>query len=409
MRNNKGFVFVILFLLAVAIAAMAVTPIILRGIMYHSINYHEKAFYIAESGMRYYIKQLTNDNNWIDNGTITKNFAGGTFTVQVIGPAPREASRIILQSTGTIGPLPGEVSPFYRVIQQTVVRQSLSPWQFGAVWAGGTGGITVPISGMAYTDSYDSSLGRYNVNGNIGNDGDVVTNGDISISGLAHIGGDAQTGAAGTFNNQSAVSGTISHNFLNVPAPVTVPTDLANMAAEPAFSLGGQSTQGITGNHKYPSMTLSGQSVLTVTGPSRIYLTESSSLTISGQAKFAVSTSSTGPVIVYADGNVSASGQGITNDTYIPSNFQLYGTGTGAPGSYTYSLSGQSAMYGAVYAPNANMTVSGQGGLYGAVVGNDMILSGMAAIHFDEQLKNISVPGSGGGTGGIILQDWKEI
>jgi len=395
LNNKKGFISIVLFLLIITIAPAAL-PVIMRAITYHAINEYERAFFNAESGITYYIRsQLLNDNDWSNNAGLGPiNFGGGTFSVAVVGPSPRQANKIIIRSTGsvTVGS-----ATFSRTIEQTLLRSSLFSY---AAFARGSGGIDVTMSGQAYTDSYNSSIGRYNVNGNKGKNGDVGTNGDIRVSGLAYIDGDASTGPGGSFNNQQAVSGSISHTNNLILPPVTVPSSLSSLPNQGNYSLSGETSRSISGDNKYSSISLSGQSVLTVTGPANIYLTGGTGLSITGQAKLVVSNSSTGPVIVYADQNVSVSGQGIVNNTFIPSNFQLYGTGT----EQTFNLSGQADLYAAVYAPNVALSLSGQGGLYGSFVGDTISMSGQAYIHYDEALGSL-----GGGGGGIVRQNWKEI
>ena len=433
--NNKGFVSIVIFFLIIAIAVVFM-PIVMQSITYHTMKEHENAFFLAESGLKYYInKELVGNSDWTKDKiypaypipTIPNMpFGSGSFTV---GPKPGSVlspANITLQSTGFV--TVGSVT-FKRILKQTVRRES--PFD-SAIKAYGSSGITVELSGQAYTDSYDSSLGRYNVNGNISNHGDVITNGSISLTGQSQING-AQTPNA---------------NMTCPTTPIKVPDDLAGLTPVSALSVSGQNTVNITGDHKYTSITLSGQSKLIVTGPSNIYVTGNWS--ISGQSLFSVSSASTGPVIIYIDGNISASGQGITNDTYIPSNLQIYGTAlqnwdssvtysinknviyncsiweslqnnnlnhtpvsgswwsSGAP-TQTFTFSGQAALYGAIFSPFSNMTISGQGGIYGAVVGYDITMSGQSTIHFDEALKNLSLPGSTGGSGGLIFQDWKEI
>ena len=119
MKNDKkGFISVVLFFLIIAVC-LAVMPIIMSTRSYQAIDEPEKAFYIAESGIKYYAQHdLKSDTDWTNNAGIGPiNFGGGRFTVAVIGPAPREKERIIVRSTGTvtIG-----TQNFNRVIERTI-------------------------------------------------------------------------------------------------------------------------------------------------------------------------------------------------------------------------------------------------------------------------------------------------
>jgi uncharacterized protein (UPF0333 family) len=81
MSKNKGFVSIILFFLIVAIA-LAVMPVIMQNLTYHAVSENERVFFVAESGIKYYIKhQLPGDNDWSNNNTAipNKSFGGGYF------------------------------------------------------------------------------------------------------------------------------------------------------------------------------------------------------------------------------------------------------------------------------------------------------------------------------------------
>jgi len=121
MSNKKGLISIILLFLIIAIA-LAVMPIIMQNISYHAINEHERVFFIADSGIRYYIKsQLDTDTDWSDNNIkVTKNFGGGSFTAEVLAhpSAPEDPkSTIILRSVGQISV---GSTVFRRVVRYTV-------------------------------------------------------------------------------------------------------------------------------------------------------------------------------------------------------------------------------------------------------------------------------------------------
>lgn len=128
MKNKRGVAFIILFLVVVAIAAAAFYRIIMRGVWYHSISGYEEAFYIADSGIKYYVKnQLASDSDWSDNNAaVSRNFGTGTFTVtpthaslSATDPAFQgdPASAIILTSLGQLN-VAG--TNFSRVVRYTV-------------------------------------------------------------------------------------------------------------------------------------------------------------------------------------------------------------------------------------------------------------------------------------------------
>jgi len=297
-----------------------------------------------------------------------------------------------------------------RRVDVKAVKKNL--FQAYAVFAGGSGGgdsIAVKIGGGGFTDSYDSSRGRYNTVGidgqfNIGADGDVGTNADISVGGNGRINGDASTGFSGVFNDQGAVTGAITHDAnISLPA-VAIPSGLRILSGGGSID----SSRDITGEHKYTGIELSGGEVLTVTGPSSIYLTGPKSIKTTGAAAIIISSSSTGPVIFYVEGSVSASGQGIINSGLKPVDFQLYGTS----GCKSIDISGQGDFYGLIYAPAADLKIGGQGDLFGSYIGNTLQVaeSRRGGLHHDISIGT----GSGGSLPGFIPglwrpKDWKEV
>jgi hypothetical protein len=122
------------------------------------------------------------------------------------------------------------------------------------------------------------------------------------------------------------------------------------------------------------------------------------SLSLSGQS----SITSTGPVVLNfpsaSQNPISISGQGVQSSSNIPNDFQVNYGGTG-----TVSLSGNGASYAVVDAPNSALSVSGNGDFYGRVVGKTINYSGNGKFHFD---KNTSLgPQSNGGYQVISMRE----
>jgi len=101
MNKKKGFIAIIVLFFVIAIA-LAVAPIIMQNISFHALSEPERAFFLAESGIQYYIKHELDlsDDDWSDNtATITKTFGGGSFTVSVLQAS---TNRVELRSVGTV-------------------------------------------------------------------------------------------------------------------------------------------------------------------------------------------------------------------------------------------------------------------------------------------------------------------
>lgn len=229
MLNNKGFISIILFFLIVAIA-LAVAPIIMQNISYHAVSEQERAFFVADSGIRYYIKnQLVTDKDWRDNAGLSKNFGGGSFTIAVVGPNPRERARIIVRSTGSV--TVGSTS-FQRTIEQVITSNN-------------------PFNSSIY------GIGPMTLNGL----NSMTVNGDINISGtLTNI------------NSNLTVNGATNTNVPNL----TLPTVQWSYWQTLAQSYGAGYV--ITGNYTFPSSIPSG--VYYINGNATIQNTNNATYTI---------------------------------------------------------------------------------------------------------------------------------
>ena len=126
--------------------------------------------------------------------------------------------------------------------------------------------------------------------------------------------------------------------------------------------MNGQNTATLVGgNYCLHSITLSGGSTLTVSGPVKINLT----------------------------GAFTASGNSVVNPTLIPRNLQVATSFTGNNG---VTMSGNATGYFTVYAPGTSVTLSGNAELFGAAVGKTFTGSGKQQMHYD--VKTLDVWGT---------------
>ena len=382
-HNRKGFILV-LSLLTASVILILVIPYISRVVADYrfttKIYNSTAALDLAEAGIERALWEIGYNSmgftGWAavtdGDGNTTRTISVNSFqtsTGDTIGDYTVSAwiSADGLSSTVTsTGYAPNQVSQdAKRTVRVTCARNNFSKAIISL------NGIT--MSGQAYTDSYDSSLGPYSAQPHTQN-GDIATNGAISLSGGAYVNGDANPGADYPFSGTPSVSG--SYGTLQSPivvAPIPSSTmdaarlsnDNGNIIYAPyqnplsgyAFSVGSQST--ITfpgGTYYFTSISIGSQSTINVTGPSTIYVD---------------------------GGTVTISGQGVVNSG-SPANFVLYSTGA------SITLSGQSAFVGAIYAPSATVTLSGQENFYGSIICGANLDSGQAAIHYDLSLSNVA-------------------
>lgn len=93
-------------------------------------------------------------------------------------------------------------------------------------------------------------------------------------------------------------------------------------------------------------------------------------------------------LVIYLDGNLYArNSAGINNTTEDSTNFILYGTGE----EQIFDLKAKTEWYGAVYAPNADITIRADAAIYGSfVTANFRTTGGGSHIYYDAALQDVS-------------------
>lgn len=368
-KRDGGFILITVYLLL----ALLLVPA--AALFAHSLSHvrssqrlqsNLQAYQLAEAGLDWAITQFRNNPLWA-GGTGTLSAGNYTVTLQNLG---NNRQRVTSQGTANQG------FPAVRSVE-TIVLVTANPLFPYAMF----GNESVTLSGNANTDSYNSSVGPYN-SATAGSNGDVGTNGisagNVSLSGNASVNGDVYVGTGGDPNTVITMTGnsTITGgppSALNTPqpmTPVTVPGGLTN-----------QGNLSISGNN-------------TVTLPGGTYLYSSVSISGNGGLNF------TGPVTLYLTGQLSVSGNGIGTVSNLPPGLLIHVQGSG-----NVNFSGNANFYGAVYAPESDISISGNGAFYGATIGKKITNSGNGGVHYDEALQNV-----GGGAGGQVqVLSWQDL
>ncbi len=396
--NKKGSVLIIVFL-AIMVLSLAAGAMFWRTISERSSAraYKEstQAFWLAEAGLQRALWEINGGGSWdnwtdCDDEDNCKELAKGVYDNYEVRIEGVGESNPEITSTGY-----GASDSYYREINANLIRSGL--FSFAAF-----GDSSVTLGGNGSTDSYNSSDGDYGGD-NVGDNGDVGTNGDeegaVTVNGEnAQVNGDASTGAQGTIEGEENISGSKTHDNNVELSAVSIPSDLTSLSDSGDKHLSNDDdSQAISaGDYQFSSIQISG-GTLTLNGTVRIYLTDSHSLTISGGGSLVVN----GQLELYTAGDCNVGGNGIVNDSGLPSNLVIYSAHESSGESNGFTLSGNSAFYGAVYAPNANLAVTGDGDIYGALVGKTVSVSGNGDIHYDEALQDL-------GVSGYTIASWKE-
>jgi hypothetical protein len=253
-------------------------------------------------------------------------------------------------------------------------------------------------------DSYDSTAGAYNVNSNRNDKGsvgsiavtqDAVTIGNADIWGyVATGGGDPDIGSQGSVLGDDSPVGIkvdwdrIALDFyaefenISAPSPGAFPINLL-----PQNGTIGTATATTPTDYTIGSYSNSSSDTLTIDGPVVIIATGDIS------TKGTIQLTANGSVEFYVAGNVDIGGNGIVNSTNVPSKMLIFGTNT-VQGSKNITISGNGALKGAIYAPNANLELKGSGSageFMGAAVANNIKMTGNFEFHYDEALDSFSI------------------
>ena len=171
--------------------------------------------------------------------------------------------------------------------------------------------------------------------------------------------------------NSNEVWGVVEDFQCNMP---TITTDFAAAAASNDNNLIPLTSNGTSPWHPADPthLRLNSDDVL-VLPPGDYYFTE---VDIIGQAQLVI----TGPTNIYVAGDAHFAGGGIVNTTQDPHDLTIYSNGG------DLLLNGGSGFYGAILAPDSEVTLSGDADFYGTILGNGLDLMGTVKIHVDETL-----------------------
>jgi Flp pilus assembly protein TadG/cytoskeletal protein CcmA (bactofilin family) len=238
----------------------------------------------------------------------------------------------------------------------------------------------ISVPGTPLTDSFDSEEGSYSWS-TAGDRGSICSDGPINVDGNATIRGDARAGAGTTgvtITGAAEVTGSIGTRLekLNLP-----PVDASQAAASndnsqiPPIPEGNSWRSPVDANG---NLLLDGNKTLDLP-PGTYYLND---LTLTGQSVLNLS----GPTIVYLTGDLyRAGGTQVNFNTGLAANLQIFMTGGEA------LVTSNNDFYGLIYGPNTNITIDGSADFFGAVVGKTLTLTGSGTGHYDESLNSTEV------------------
>jgi hypothetical protein len=370
------------------------------------------AIAVSEAGIEEAMAHLNENgtnrtaDGWIADGTnVVKERTIGRDQLKISISRTVEPPLITCEAR-VINPVNGQLLPHPRIVRVGTTNKGVF---VKAMVAKGE----IDLSGNRIrTDSFDSDDLNHSNNGRYDrsrakDNGDIATNSslvDSLNSWNADIYGRVSTGPGGTVRvgpngsvgdsawHEAGYKG-IKPNWgsddMNVQFPdVEPPFSGSGWIPKANENVGGTNYNYVVGAGEYelPSLSLSGQNKMLITG--HAVLLVRGNVSLSGQSYIAIQPGASLQLYV-AGPSTSLGGQGILNSNAKASTFGYWGLNSNT----SVSMSGNAAFTGTIYAPYAALTLSGGGNdtydIVGATVSNTIKMNGHFQFHYDEALAKV--------------------
>ena len=430
-KNQKGMGIAITIMSLVLIAILG-TALVIRGMTLANVitkkNYSITAVEAAKAGVSYAVYMVEQDPDCntplpptpLTTYTVTdqkirgyyevqiKNNINGTTSVPSIsGAIPNiPPGKIEIVATGYCGYVSSaNYKSKARVIAiGTALIKDSNPFQY-SIFAD-EGIDTSGNAGQGFlSDSYDSSVnpnvysggshGDIGVNSGLSSDPNTLALGGRNINGQIKVPSGVDVSGSGTYRDPNGIQVTLpAQNY----TPLAEPFDLPPVPNKVAGTVDVNAGSTLSGGGAYRNLSISGNNTTTLN--EGVYIFENLTLTGGGNAETSLKVN--GNVTIYVTGSINLSGQAnintittgngngrnaVTTPLASASHLMIYGTST----CTEVNLGGAGSLCGAIYAPNANITLHGMGNsnsdLWGSFVGKTVTLNGAkVSTHYDEAL-----------------------
>lgn len=396
-EDASALIFILISLLVLTVlAAATLSRSISEGLVARRQAFSTQAFWLAEAGVQKAVQDLRAESwtGWTtvdaNTRTLAQGLETGSFEVTVV----TSGNDATASSTGT-------VSNVSRTVEVTLARE-INPLFGYAIF----GTDSIRITGGGDTDSYNSDDGTYAATR--GTNGDVATSstaeGAITLSGGSQVDGDAYTGPGGTVIGEEAVTGEIDDNITEEKEAIEPDSSITSLPDLGNYDLRPGRTDTISEDFHYSTMDIQG--TLYISGDVTLYLTggrDANTMQVVGGASIVILEGSKLTIYLDDDAELNLSGNGIINNTGTPENCIIYSSYVTTGTKAGITINSNSAFYGVLYAPDADLDYSGQSDIYGAIVGRNVRATGGGSIHYDEALSDI-----GGTPGDYSIRSWYE-
>ncbi|MDH4202080.1 MAG: hypothetical protein OEV87_04235 [Phycisphaerae bacterium] len=235
------------------------------------------------------------------------------------------------------------------------------------------------VGGFNSSDPSDTDVDTKIGTQSAGNDAiDIKSDTDIDADIFIGPGGDPDTVIKS--KDQLNIDGEVFIMPTEFYLPPVAPPDYT--ASKGSIS-GNNVTLNTPDSGKYTEISISNDGTLTIDSDVTLYVT--GDIDLKNNTEVEIKNNAT--LELYFDGDINANNSsGINNESEIPSNVKIYGTGT----NQKIDLKNSADLYAVVYAPNADMTVNNGGEAYGSFITESFELKNSGQVYYDEALKQVA-------------------
>lgn len=404
MKNKPGFTIIAAIFIIIIVVLLAITTATMMSTESNLAvknNHSTKAFYIADAGFDYYLKDLKADTDWsTPPPQPTKSFSGGVFTIST---SAESQNSIMVTSLGIIT---SEGQTYTRTMRSIIARMAGLQGildEYLLYWGGVGGGGSTTISN------------------NVGIWGDIFANSSISMGSGTTVNGD--TLATGTITGGTVTGSREQNTALPTNPPTMDTTYYTNLIA-----YANNNPTPPPGNKTWNTSTKTGNIYI------RGNLTINGTITITGTCTTAVTgtvTINNGATIRYENFRLIAGGLITINNTVtigkrcllysntgfsINNGFTCGGAGTGegtsliTPGTFS-SFWNNATIYGFIYVGGA-LSLNNGTKFWGNIIANQVTgIGNLSQLHLSSTSNTLSsITGlTGGGSMETSVTGWDEI
>jgi len=228
--------------------------------------------------------------------------------------------------------------------------------------------------------NFDADDGNLQIGTNSAEPGSVV------LHNSAIVNGDIGVGMGGDLDDVIVDNGaTITGETFNLTQiyelpPVTVPESLES---SPSLGTINDNTT-ISSSARYNSIDLGNSETVIISGDITLYIT--GDITLGNSAELQIEEGAS--LTLYLGGDFEGQNSSlVNNETQDPQKLKIYGLDS----CETIQFKNSADLYGAIYAPNADVIMNNSGNIYGAVVAESFDMKNSGVFMYDASLRDVSI------------------